>query len=181
MSNGSESEASTPTPHELRTMVEGTREELGRTVEALAAKADVRTRAKVKVADVKARVRDKVGNVKAQAADKADAVRAKLGESAIGVDADVGEGSVQAVYLVEESVVDPVREGVAASRELVAARVRQVTDAIRRRPGPAIAAASPGCGRPDDHADPAERRVRTVGRPIAACPPMRPAERRPVR
>src|SRR5437016_2127277 len=50
---------STPqtTPEEIQREIEQTRERLGETVEELAAKADVKTRAQAKVADVKARAR----------------------------------------------------------------------------------------------------------------------------
>jgi Protein of unknown function (DUF3618) len=44
-------------PEEIQQEIEQTREHLGRTVEELAAKADVKTRAQAKVADVKTRAR----------------------------------------------------------------------------------------------------------------------------
>ncbi|GAA2941911.1 DUF3618 domain-containing protein [Streptomyces enissocaesilis] len=47
---------STPTPEELREQVEGTREKLGQTVEALAAKADVKTQAQQKAVQTKERI-----------------------------------------------------------------------------------------------------------------------------
>jgi hypothetical protein len=59
------SQASTPvdneskSPDELRRDIEGTREELGDTAAALAAKSDVKTRARRKVADVKQTVTEK--------------------------------------------------------------------------------------------------------------------------
>jgi hypothetical protein len=46
-------------PEEIQREIEQTREQLGQTVEELAAKADVKTRAQAKVADVKARARVK--------------------------------------------------------------------------------------------------------------------------
>ncbi|MER7659953.1 DUF3618 domain-containing protein, partial [Streptomyces sp. NPDC096193] len=45
-----------PTPDELRRQVEGTREELGRTVEKLAGKADVKGQAQEKAAKAKTQV-----------------------------------------------------------------------------------------------------------------------------
>jgi hypothetical protein len=44
-------------PEEIQREIEQTREHLGQTVEELAAKADMKTRAQAKVADVKARAR----------------------------------------------------------------------------------------------------------------------------
>ena len=46
-------------PEEIRSEIEETREQLGETVEALAAKADVKGQAKAKVEDVKEQVRSK--------------------------------------------------------------------------------------------------------------------------
>ena len=46
-------------PEEIRHEIEETREQLGETVEALAAKADVKGQAKAKVEDVKEQVRSK--------------------------------------------------------------------------------------------------------------------------
>jgi ElaB/YqjD/DUF883 family membrane-anchored ribosome-binding protein len=48
-----------PSPQELREEIEQTREELGDTVEALAAKTDVKAQAKRKVRNTKASVTDK--------------------------------------------------------------------------------------------------------------------------
>jgi ElaB/YqjD/DUF883 family membrane-anchored ribosome-binding protein len=47
------------TPEEIRADIEQTRGELGDTVEALAAKADVKAQAKERVSEVKERVKDK--------------------------------------------------------------------------------------------------------------------------
>ena len=51
--------ASTRQPEDIRSDIEETREQLGETVEALAAKADVKGQAKAKVEDVKEQVREK--------------------------------------------------------------------------------------------------------------------------
>ena len=57
-------------PEELRAQVEHTRHELGTTVEALAAKADVKTRAQEKAAEVKVQAADRAGALKEQVAHK---------------------------------------------------------------------------------------------------------------
>ncbi|WP_052867265.1 DUF3618 domain-containing protein [Streptomyces niger] len=54
------------TTEQLRERVEHTREELGRTVEELAAKADVKTRAKEKAGEAKAKVQGKAGDARAK-------------------------------------------------------------------------------------------------------------------
>ncbi|MEU7486151.1 DUF3618 domain-containing protein [Streptomyces sp. NPDC042319] len=59
-------ESASLTPEQLRERVEHTREELGRTVEELAAKADVKTRAKEKAGEARAKVRGKAGDAKAK-------------------------------------------------------------------------------------------------------------------
>lgn len=53
-------------PEEIQREIEQTREHLGQTVEELAAKADVKTRAQAKVADVKARARVRAAEVSGQ-------------------------------------------------------------------------------------------------------------------
>jgi hypothetical protein len=54
-------------PEEIQREIEQTREHLGRTVEDLAAKADVKSRAQAKVADAKARVQVKAAEVSERA------------------------------------------------------------------------------------------------------------------
>jgi hypothetical protein len=56
-------------PEEIRRDIEETRGELGDTVEALAAKADVKAQAKDKVDDVKGQAKEKVGDVKQKVSD----------------------------------------------------------------------------------------------------------------
>jgi len=53
-------------PEEIQREIDQTRERLGQTVEELAAKADVKTRAQAKVADVKARARVRAAEVSGQ-------------------------------------------------------------------------------------------------------------------
>jgi hypothetical protein len=56
-------------PEEIRRDIEETRGDLGDTVEALAAKADVKAQAKDKAEEVKAQAKDKAGEVKQKVAD----------------------------------------------------------------------------------------------------------------
>lgn len=57
----------TATPEELRAQVEDTREQLSHTVEALAAKADVRGRAQAKAGQVRGQMRDRLGQARSKA------------------------------------------------------------------------------------------------------------------
>ncbi|OEJ23762.1 hypothetical protein AR457_03880 [Streptomyces agglomeratus] len=67
------------TPDELRAQVEKTRQELGRTVEALAAKADVKAQAQQKAAKVKGMMHDKAAHALHTAHDKTpEPVREKV-------------------------------------------------------------------------------------------------------
>jgi len=83
----------TSEPQELRDEIEQTRADLGETVEALAAKADVKARAKDAVDQVKADVTAKVKNT-------ADQVRADVTDAARAA----GERTGQAVDVVREQV-----------------------------------------------------------------------------
>ncbi|MFB7176209.1 DUF3618 domain-containing protein [Streptomyces sp. NPDC056257] len=86
MTDESRTNIGTPTPEELREQVEHTRDELGQTIEALAAKADV-----------KAQARERTAAVKEQAAEKtalvADQIRAQ---------------TQHAAQLVKDTTPDPV-------------------------------------------------------------------------
>jgi hypothetical protein len=64
MTDDSHADGSVPTPEELRGHVEETREQLGRTVEALVAKVDVKTRVEHKAAVVKEQAREKATHTK---------------------------------------------------------------------------------------------------------------------
>jgi hypothetical protein len=75
------------TAPEIQQEIERTREHLGQTVEELAAKADVKARARVKAAEVKARAQDKATQVSAQVKDKAADVSGRVKDKA----ADVSE------------------------------------------------------------------------------------------
>ncbi|MFC9266366.1 DUF3618 domain-containing protein [Streptomyces zhihengii] len=67
-SNGTSRSSEAPGPDELREQVQGTREELGITLEALAGKADVKTQAQEKADAARARVRDLAHDAQEKAA-----------------------------------------------------------------------------------------------------------------
>lgn len=62
-----ESTGETRSPEEIRADIEQTREEVGDTVEALAAKTDVKAQARERIEEVKGNVRAKADEVKAKA------------------------------------------------------------------------------------------------------------------
>ncbi|MGW7101727.1 DUF3618 domain-containing protein [Streptomyces sp. NPDC054838] len=72
MTDESRTDIGTPTPEELREQIEHTRDELGQTVEALAAKADVPARAKEKTAAAKEQAAEKAALVSGQIRSKAE-------------------------------------------------------------------------------------------------------------
>lgn len=88
---------STTSSEELRDRIEHTRDELGQTVEALAAKADVKAQAKEKAADVKAQAMDVAADVKAQAQDRTAQAMEKASVM-----------TEQAVHFVKDRTPDPV-------------------------------------------------------------------------
>jgi transcriptional regulator len=67
-------------PEELRREIEQTRAELGETVEALAAKADVKARAQEAVEDVKHRVHEAADEAKVRARGAVDTVAYQVGK-----------------------------------------------------------------------------------------------------
>jgi hypothetical protein len=69
------------TPDEIRADIDRTREGLGDTVEALAAKTDVKGQAKAKVADVKSNAQAKVSGVTSTAKAKVEGFKGKRGHS----------------------------------------------------------------------------------------------------
>jgi Protein of unknown function (DUF3618) len=83
-SNGAES-APPEDVQELQQEIEQTREQLGDTVEQLAAKTDVKARAQGKAAELADRVKGQAGQVKAQAAARAETMRDQLASNTAGV------------------------------------------------------------------------------------------------
>ncbi|MGW7296451.1 DUF3618 domain-containing protein [Streptomyces sp. NPDC054829] len=70
--------AAAPSPEELRTQVDEDREELGETIEALAAKTDIKARAQEKTAAAKQQAAEKTALVKTHAAETAAQVRTQV-------------------------------------------------------------------------------------------------------
>jgi ABC-type transporter Mla subunit MlaD len=87
-------------PEQIRAEIDATREELGDTVEALAAKTDVKAQAKAKVEDTKAQARAKVEDVKSMAQAAAEEAKAKAKDAA---PESPQEGVQQAQALVKQN------------------------------------------------------------------------------
>ncbi|MFF1411935.1 DUF3618 domain-containing protein [Streptomyces sp. NPDC058289] len=99
---------STPSSEELRDRIEHTRDELGQTVEALAAKADVKARAKEKAADAKAQVMDVAADAKAQAMDVAADVKAQAQDLTAQAMEKASVMTEQTANFVKDKTPDPV-------------------------------------------------------------------------
>jgi Protein of unknown function (DUF3618) len=79
-------------PQELREEIERTREQLGETVQALAAKADVKARAQDKAAQVTVCMKTKAGQARRQAAAKVGQVQSQLRQHRAPLAVGIGAG-----------------------------------------------------------------------------------------
>jgi Protein of unknown function (DUF3618) len=111
-------------PQQLRQEIERTREQLGETVEQLAAKADVKSRAQSRAAEVSERVKSKTGQAQNRVAAGAHSVRSQLAAktattrqramSASGAGKDQLQNRTAAVVApVWEAAPEPLRRSVA--------------------------------------------------------------------
>ncbi|MFI5838989.1 DUF3618 domain-containing protein [Catenuloplanes sp. NPDC051500] len=107
---------------ELRAEIQRTRAELGDTVQALAAKADVKARAKDQVEQTKAAMAARVNDAK-------DAVTSRAQEAA----------GLMSVRAHEAKGIVSVRANEA--KDAVSVRAHDAGDAVRRNPAPAVAIA----------------------------------------
>lgn len=82
MTKQSPDKGSTPSVDDLRRQVEGTREELGQTVAALAAKADIKSRATQKKAQVTSNMQARAAQARRQLTGSAHAVGDRLHDEA---------------------------------------------------------------------------------------------------
>jgi Protein of unknown function (DUF3618) len=84
--------------HELRQEIEQTREQLGETVEQLAAKTDVKGQARAKIAGLAGRVKDSTAQMRAKAAERSAGMRGQAaGKTALARQkAAAGRGRLQA-------------------------------------------------------------------------------------
>ena len=108
----SASEGAERTPEEIQADIARTREQLGDTVEALAAKTDVKAQARARVDEVKANVHAKADEVKARAREAAPA-SAQEGASVVATKARenklalLGAGALLAAFLIGRRTARP--------------------------------------------------------------------------
>ncbi len=107
-------------PQELEREIERTREQLGETVELLAAKADVKRRAQATATELSERIKSKGGQVRQKAAARGGSVRGQLA----GTTATAQKRVTAAATPVWEATPEPVRQAVAKGART--ARQRQV-------------------------------------------------------
>ncbi|MGX1128292.1 FtsZ-interacting cell division protein ZipA [Streptomyces glaucescens] len=109
-------------PEELREQVARTRSELGDTVEAIAAKSDVKSRAQEKATEVREQAAAKAGELKAKAADMAHQVQDKLPEpvkdKAAQAAGQARATAARAGHVWEEKAPEPVRQKAAEGTRL---------------------------------------------------------------
>ncbi|WP_314413117.1 DUF3618 domain-containing protein [Streptomyces sp. DSM 40484] len=133
--------AGTEGPAELRRQIEETRTQLGDTVEELAAKADVKARAKVKGDELKGKAAEAGQVVQGKAVQAGHVVQ----EKATVAGHVVQEKAAEAGHVVQDRVPQPVLDGATAAVRagrrnpkavlIAAAGVVVVTVLLRRRNG----------------------------------------------
>jgi hypothetical protein len=112
-------------PQELEREIERTREQLGQTVELLAAKADVKGRAQAKATELSERIKSKAGQVRQQAATRGGSVRGQLA----GPTATAQKRVTAAATPVWQATPEPVREAVAKGASTARQRRMQLAAA----------------------------------------------------
>lgn len=117
-------------PEELKAKIEQTREQLGRTAEQLAAKADVKARAQGKVTDLTQRAKGTTSQLRRQAAVRADSARSQL--------ADKGASVRQSAASVGDAGRDRLPSQVSASLQQA---VTKGTEGARKHRAPLLIAA----------------------------------------
>ncbi len=114
------SDPQTPTdPQELRAEIEQTRAQLGQTVQDLAAKADVKSRAKQAVGDATGRARQKLAGVTDQATQAAGVVKQRA--------------STAQQKLTDSDLPAPIRRPLPLAAIAAAAAVSVTVLVVRRR------------------------------------------------
>ncbi|MFE7773312.1 DUF3618 domain-containing protein [Streptomyces sp. NPDC057445] len=132
---------STPTPDELREEVQGTREQLGRTVEALAAKTDVKAQVQEKVTAAKGSIQDKAVHAKEQVRDKKEQVRDKavhakeqVHDKAVHAKEQVHDKAVHAKEQVAHTAAGLGGQVTAHTPDPVLRQAGKARGAVRRKP-----------------------------------------------
>ncbi|MDG9703528.1 DUF3618 domain-containing protein [Streptomyces sp. DH37] len=121
MSSESQHNGRTLSPDELRERVEGTREQLGQSVEELAGRVDAKARMRERTTAITARTREKAARVARLAQDRTpEPVRRK----AVSAGTRIGQGAAAVAGTVRSRTPAPVSE-----------KAGQAARAARSRPG----------------------------------------------
>ncbi|MET9735691.1 DUF3618 domain-containing protein [Streptomyces sp. NPDC006458] len=119
---------------ELREQVEEVRGELGRTVQALAAKTDVQARARQKAAEVRQQAAAKAGQLRTKAADVTHVVEDKVAhpvkDKAGEVSRQARAKTAQAGHLIGDKMPEPVRRTAARGAPALRGRRTVVLTAV---------------------------------------------------
>jgi len=129
----------TPEEQALTEEIERTREHLGETVEALAAKADVKGRAQRRTAEVKGNLRDRARAAKDKVTEQATELRREAAATAARAKDTIEAGAARATDTAQATSA-PVREQVTTAAAGGARAVRGITPApVQRSAGQAVA------------------------------------------
>lgn len=116
IATGTAAPASPKDPQELRLQIDQTREQLGETVEALAAKADVKARAQGKVSQLLARLKTKTAHARQQATAQAGRVQRQLADKTTGFRRQAGVVAEKISAATPEPVQGATAKAVATAR-----------------------------------------------------------------
>jgi len=160
------------TPQQLEQEIERTREQLGETVEQLAARADVKSRVQAKAAEVSGRVKATAGQAQQEAAARAGRVRSQLADKTAAARqkavsaGGAGKGQLQSRLAavgtpVWEATPEPLRRAAAKGASAVhgfhasPAAAAGPSNAVSRSPGLDCGAGVVGPAHPllHDHAE----------------------------
>ena len=109
-------------PDQIRQEIERTRDQLGETVEALVAKADVKAQAKERVGQLSDRLKDKTAQVKDTAAQAKDQATARVGQARSQLAGKTSDAKTAAVQ-----TGGPARDQIQARAAAVGGAVRDAT------------------------------------------------------
>ncbi|MGW4049906.1 DUF3618 domain-containing protein [Streptomyces sp. NPDC004779] len=117
------------TPEQLREQIEHTRDQLGRTVEALAGKADIKAQTKAKAAEAKEQAVEQAalltGRIQGKASQAAGLIKARTPDPVLDhvthAAAQVRDGAAHVGHLVAENTPRPARRKAASAGTLARA------------------------------------------------------------
>lgn len=136
-------------PTQTRRDIQQTRAQLGETVAALAAKADVRTRVRTRATSAAADLRQRVTRVGQSARSKATQLGRTVSQKAAQRAKSVTQKAQQTTTTVRDTAKAGVQATSAAESNLVSSArdaTTKISGSVRAKPAPAIAAVGVGVG-----------------------------------